>query len=208
MRTPKLKICGITIKEQGKAIAELGADALGFVLYPKSPRYITPEDIKQIVFDLPPFVKTVGVFVNETVDTVATLMKRTGLDLVQLSGDESKEYCDSLSSLSIPWIKGFRMKDETSIAQLSSFQNRYLLLDAWSDDEYGGTGQVFDWTLLKHGMIDNQKLVLAGGINATNVKKAIDQFKPYAIDISSGVEEKPGVKSLEKVAEFVTAMRK
>lgn len=207
MTPPKLKICGITSKEQGITIAQMGADALGFILFPKSPRYLKPEDIKQIVFDLPPFVKTVGVFVNETVDTVGTIMKTTGLDLVQLSGDESKDYCASLTHLSIPWIKGFRVKDQASIDQLSSFRNRYLLLDAWSDDEYGGTGRVFDWNLLNNGTIDKRKLVLAGGINASNVRRAIDHFHPYAIDISSSVEERPGVKSIEKVEKFMAAMR-
>ena len=206
MKIPKLKICGITIKEQAIAIANMGVDALGFILYQKSPRYVHPEAIKQIVFDLPPFIKTVGVFVNETVDTVKSMMDCTGLDLVQLSGDESKDYCESLTNLSIPWIKGFRVKNQDSIKEMSSFNNHFLLLDAWSDDEYGGTGQVFDWSLLKNGTIESQKLVLAGGINASNVRKAIDHVQPYAIDVSSGVEEKPGIKSIEKVTEFISAM--
>ncbi len=206
MNKTKLKICGITQKNQGIAIAELGVDALGFILYKKSPRYIAPPNIKQIVFDLPPFTKTVGVFVNESITDIVSIVKASGIDLVQLSGDETAYYCQELTNESIPWIKSFRVKNQSSIKDLRSFQNRYILLDAWSDKGFGGTGNVFDWSILKEAAVSNAKLVLAGGINAGNVSEAIKRVNPYAIDVSSGVETSPGVKSLEKVIDFIQAM--
>jgi phosphoribosylanthranilate isomerase len=202
MIRPKIKICGITQKEQGIAIAELGADALGFILYPKSPRYLTPDGIKQIVEQLPPFTKTVGVFVNESIEDVASIILKTGLDLAQLSGEESPDFCTALSQAGISWIKSFRVKKSFDFKELHAFPNRYFLLDAWSADEYGGTGTVFDWGLLNKVALDC-KIILAGGINSENVERAIRQTNPYAIDISSGVEERPGIKSLAKVENLI-----
>lgn len=202
MNRPKIKICGITQKEQGIAIAELGADALGFILYPKSPRFLMPERIKEIVGQLPPFTKTVGVFVNEPVEVITSVLSKTGLDLAQLSGEESPAYCAALSQTGFAWIKSFRVKDSFDFKYLQQFPGRYFLLDAWSATEYGGTGKAFDWKLLQQN-VDNHKIILAGGINSDNVEQAILQTHPYAIDVSSGVEERPGIKSLAKVEQLI-----
>lgn len=198
MKPIRVKICGITQKDQAKAICEMGADALGFILYKNSPRYIQPEQIREIIRDLPPFVKTVGVFVNEPATSIAKKMAVAGLDIAQLSGDETIEDCHQLNDLNIKWLQAFRIRDNADLKQVENYPGRYLLLDAWSKDIYGGTGHTFDWKLIEE-LPDRSRIILAGGLNPENIGVAVRTAKPCAIDVSSGVEVAPGIKSLEKV---------
>lgn len=207
MNRPKIKICGITQKKQGIEIAEMGIDALGFILYQKSPRYIAPETIRDIIKDLPPLTKTVGVFVNESIDDLGRIARSASLDMVQLSGDESPDYCSQISALGLPWIKAFRIKDQSSIKQIQYYATDTILLDAWSSDEYGGTGKVFDWSLLRNSSA-LPRIILAGGLTAENATEAVRQVAPYGLDLSSGVEISPGVKSIEKVRLLLDAFNR
>ena len=204
MRRTAIKICGITIKEQAVEISRQPIDAMGFVIYNKSPRFIQPADVKAIVNQLPPFIKRVGVLVNESIESVSTIHKTAGLDLIQLSGDESPDYCAELTAKGISWLKTIRVKDQSSLANLSFFENGWILLDAWSKEEFGGTGKSFDWQIISEG-IDRSRIVLAGGITPENAAIAIKTVQPYAIDVSSGVENSPGNKSIEKVKKLIKA---
>ena len=206
MKRVRVKICGITIKEQALAIAALNVDALGFILYQKSPRYIKPNKIRSIINVLPPFVKTVGVFVNESIADLTEIMLQSGLDLAQLSGDESPDYCRQLPENGISWIRSFRIRDPADLDQTALFPANYILLDAWSDKDFGGTGKTFDWHIIDQ-LPDRYEIILAGGINLENVEKAIKSVQPYGIDVSSGVEESPGVKSIEKVKALLKRIR-
>jgi len=198
MKRVRVKICGITHIEQAKTIAALNVDALGFILYKKSPRSVTEEKIRSIISALPPFVKTVGVFVNEPLENLHDIMLRTGLDLAQLSGDESPAYCQQLTEKRINWIRSFRIKDLADLEETALFQANFILLDAWSDSAFGGTGKTFDWAIIDK-LPQRFEIILAGGININNVEKAIKTVRPYGIDISSSVEEAPGIKSIEMV---------
>ncbi len=205
MKQVRIKICGITQIEQAIAISQLRVDALGFILYPGSPRYISPEKIRKIVEALPPFIKTVGVFVNEPVDSLVAIMQSSGLDLAQLSGNESVTYCHQLTDKGINWIQSFRIRGIEDLDEISMYPGRYILLDAWSKGAYGGTGKTFDWNMLDQ-IQDRSRIVLAGGLNADNVETAIREVKPCSLDISSGVEESPGVKSMEKIITLLDRM--
>jgi phosphoribosylanthranilate isomerase len=201
-----VKICGITLPEQAVAISDLDVDALGFILYPKSPRFIDPGRIASIVETLPPFIKTVGVFVDKPVASLVDNMARSRLDIAQLSGSESEAYGRELTEAGINWIRALRIRSSSDLEQISLYQNRYFLLDAWSKDAYGGTGQTFDWKILEQ-IHDTKKIILAGGINAENVEQAIKDVNPYGLDISSGVEKSAGVKSIELVRSLLGRIR-
>ena len=196
----RVKICGITQIEQAVAISQMRVDALGFILYPKSPRYIAPDKIKPIINALPPFTKTVGVFVNEPAEVIENIMKVAGLDVAQLSGDEPPETFQELTVKGVNWIKTVRIRKEEDLQQLSQSQysNHYLLLDAWSKEAYGGTGKTLDWDRLNL-LQDRSRIILAGGLNAENIATAIRKVRPYGVDLSSGVEISPGIKSISKV---------
>ena len=200
MSRPKVKICGLTDPGQAKAIAELGADALGFILYPKSPRYIEPDRLAALLLELPPFVKTVGVFVDEPLDMLVEIMRSTGLNLAQLHGAESPEYAHELTRQGIPWIKALRVGSAKDLEGLAAYGNGYFLLDAKSEKGMGGTGETFDWSLAKEAA-QKYRIILAGGLSPDNLAQAITQVSPYGLDISSGVEVSPGVKDLDKVAQ-------
>lgn len=207
MKRPKIKICGITTVEQAIEISHLNIDAIGFVLFPPSPRFIKLEKVKSIVASLPPYVTTVGVVVNEPINTIKEMFSKTGLELIQLSGEESPEYCQSLTDLGIKWIKTFRIKKEFDFNILKEFPSKYFLFDAWSKKEYGGTGKSFDWKILNKNLSDYH-IILAGGINEQNVVDAIKTAQPYGIDLSSGVEVKPGVKSINKIKKLIGTIDK
>ncbi len=202
MKRTKIKICGLTQKDQALEIGSMEIDAMGFILYPPSPRYIEPELLKSILLDLPPFLKSIGVFVNEPVDSLVSIVQQTGLDMAQLSGDETPEYCAVLSEKGVSWIKGIRVKDKIDYQLLNTFNSSYFLLDAWSEKEYGGTGKTLNWNEIKHRK-NLKHIILAGGIKPNNVKNAIQKVRPYAIDVSSGVEIEPGIKSLDKVRKLI-----
>jgi len=200
----RIKICGITNFEDAMLAVEAGADALGFVFYAKSPRFVTPHEVQQIVAELPPFITSVGLFVNESAARIRRVMNDAQLDVVQLHGDEPPEDC-LLAPL--PVIKAIRVQDASSLQGAERYQVSALLLDAWSEDHYGGSGLSFDWQLAQR-LAGKRPLILAGGLTPENVAAAVMQVKPYAVDVSSGVEVRPGKKDQQKVAEFIRQVRK
>lgn len=203
----KVKICGITSAEDATVAVEAGADALGFVFYRKSPRYIEPAMARQIIMGLPPLVLPVGVFVNEEQSVVRNLMDDCGLSLAQLHGSESAAYCQELGR---PVLKALRVKDRSAFLALAEFRGRAgvrgFVLDAFSDQAYGGTGQVIDWQLAAEAA-KAANILLAGGLTPDNVQQAIQAVQPYGVDVSSGVEREPGKKDHEKVRAFIRAAR-
>lgn len=198
----RVKICGITNMEDALQAAACGADALGFVFFDKSPRCVTPEQVREIVPQLPSFVTTVGLFVNEAPQTIRETAAFCGLDRVQLHGDESPEDC-LLPPLRV--IKALRVRDAKSLARVDDYPGD-LLLDAWSDRVYGGSGHSFDWQLARD-LSAQRSIILAGGLNPDNVAEAVAALNPYAVDVSSGVELSPGKKDHDKVAEFIRRAR-
>lgn len=200
----RVKICGITNVEDALCAIEAGADALGFVFYEKSPRYVEPLKVRRIVDVLPPFVTTVGLFVNCPAEKISRIMASTRLQVVQLHGDESPAEC-----LLPPYqvIKALRMKNADSLKGAGDFPVSALLLDAWSGRQYGGSGSSFDWQLAAHltGMLP---LILAGGLTPDNVAEAISQVAPYGVDVSSGVEISPGRKDPGKINRFMEQVKK
>lgn len=194
----KVKICGITNLDDALAAAECGADALGFVFYEKSPRYITPETAAHIIKVLPPFISTVGVFVDETNEKINDILHVTGLNIVQLHGDESQEMCDSWSRV----IKAFRIREFTDLERLKDYTVSAYLLDAYDRDMPGGTGQVFNWDIALEAK-NLGKVILAGGLNPDNIARAVTRVRPYAVDVSSGVEKIKGKKDIAKMKLFI-----
>jgi phosphoribosylanthranilate isomerase len=203
----KIKICGITNIEDAEVAVTAGADALGFVMYRKSPRYVEPAVARSIVAGLPPFVLPIGVFVNEDAGAVRTLMDECGFALAQLHGDESALYCQDLGR---PALKALRLKDRGTFLALAEFQGRAnvrgFVIDAFSDQTYGGTGQTVDWTLAAEAA-RSTPILLAGGLTPANVAEAIPLVRPYGVDVSSGVEKSPGKKDPAKVQAFIEAAR-
>ncbi|WP_080887605.1 phosphoribosylanthranilate isomerase [Nitrospira japonica] len=203
----RIKICGITNEEDAAAALLAGADALGFVFYRKSPRWIDPTVAGRIISSLPPFVAAVGVFVNEEVKVVRDLMDGCGLALAQLHGDETAAYCLELAR---PAVKALRIKDRGSFLALAEFQGRAgirgFLLDAYAEDAYGGTGRTVDWALAAEAA-RSASVLLAGGLTPENVAEAIRAVRPYGVDVSSGVESTPGKKDAEKVRRFIQSAR-
>jgi phosphoribosylanthranilate isomerase len=206
-RHTKVKICGITNVEDAAAALESGADALGFNFYRKSPRYIEPAVAKRIVSTLPPLITPVGVFVNEELDTVRSIMDLCGLALAQLHGDETATYCQELSR---PVIKALRLRDRGSFLALAEFEGRAgvrgFIVDTFSETSYGGTGQITDWALAAEAA-KTATIVLAGGLTPANVAEAIRAVRPYGVDVSSGVESVPGKKDHGKIRAFLDAVR-
>ncbi|MBC8287194.1 MAG: phosphoribosylanthranilate isomerase [Nitrospinae bacterium] len=199
----KVKICGMTQLKDAVFAAEQGADAVGFIFYKKSPRSVTMKTVREIILKLPPFVDTVGIFVDESVDRVNKIADYCGLDMVQLHGDESPAFCRKIHRRV---IKAFRVKDLQSIKQLEKYSVSGFLLDTYSDNLHGGTGKTFDWNLAlpakKIGPV-----ILAGGLTPRNIRQAVSQARPYGVDVCSGVEKFPGVKDPEKVRAFLTNIR-
>ena len=195
MRVVKVKICGITNIEDAFDAVELGADLLGFNFYPKSPRYIDPDRALAIIDHLPTYVDTVGVFVNPTVEEMKDMVERSFLNWVQLHGDESPEFCESLDWIGAQIIKAIRVKSAEQIEEVQQYFTDAVLLDAFDRERYGGTGKTFDWSII--GDL-HKRVFLAGGINPDNAVKAIE-VGVYGIDVCSGVESKPGKKDHEKM---------
>jgi len=200
----KIKICGNTNLEDARKAADLGADALGFIFFKKSPRDIASSEARKIISELPPFVQTVGVFVNETVDKVNRTVEYCKLDAVQLHGDESPSYCKKIRARTV--LKAIRVKDLESVTDLDRFPVTGFLLDAYSDAARGGTGQTFDWTLALKAKRSGP-VIVAGGMSPSNVYRAISQIKPYGVDVCSGVEAYPGAKDPAKLEAFFKAVR-
>jgi phosphoribosylanthranilate isomerase len=199
----KVKICGITSLADARAAIDAGADALGFVFYDRSPRYVSPQKAAAIIAGLPPFVQTVGLFVDEEVERVNWTADFCGLDLVQLHGAEPAAYCPDVNRRV---IKAFRVKDAGSLQGIDGYPVAGYLLDAWSPHAPGGTGLTFDWQLARQAA-GARPIILAGGLTPDNVAAAIAQVKPYAVDVSSGVEAAPGQKDHRKINAFIAAVQ-
>jgi phosphoribosylanthranilate isomerase len=196
---PRVKICGITNLEDARHASVCGADALGFVFYPDSPRFIKPQLARQIIAELPPLVTTVGLFVNETPAYIREVVALCGLNTVQLHGDEQPDQC---SYPPCRVIKALRLHDQLGDGLFATYRVAALLLDAYVPERFGGTGHRCDWQ--RAAVVAAQyRVILAGGLNPQNVAEAVRQVRPYGVDVSSGVEARPGKKDPEKVAQFI-----
>ena len=196
----KVKICGITNLADGLVAVEAGADAVGFLFYDQSPRGISVEAAAAVSRQLPPFVMRAGVFVNAPEDLVVRAIRDCGLSLLQFHGDEPPEYCVQFGLMS---MKAFRIRDAASLQALHSYATDAWLLDAYSPDRPGGTGETFNWDLALEARSWGRPIFLAGGLNAENVAEAVRRAQPYGVDVSSGVEAAPGRKDPAKVIAFI-----
>ncbi|MBU0560548.1 MAG: phosphoribosylanthranilate isomerase [Bacteroidetes bacterium] len=193
----KVKICGITKLEDAQLCARLGADAVGFVFYPKSKRYIQPEVAKNIIIRLPFFLMKIGVFVDAEPDEINFIAKDIGLNGIQLHGNEPPDY---ISKIDLPVIKSFRISRVEDFQLTENYANCSILIDSFSHDEFGGTGLSFDWEIIPERM--KSKIILSGGVSINNIKKIFETIKPAAVDLSSSVESEPGVKDHRKLIDF------
>lgn len=195
----RVKICGITNREDALAAVELGADALGFV-FAGSPRQVTKELAKNVIKDLPPFVATVGVFVNEETDAMKSICNFCGIHTVQLHGNEDPSCLKDLQGYKI--IKAFRIRDEADLKPLADYKPHAFLLDSRVEGIMGGTGVPFQWEYARQAH-KYGKVILSGGLTPENIKEAINIVRPYAVDVSSGVESSPGKKDYSKMKQFL-----
>lgn len=200
----KVKVCGITRLEDARSAVEAGVDALGFVFYSQSPRYIHPEKARNIVGRLPPFVISVGVFVNEEASVIRDVIQASGVQVIQLHGDESPAFCRQFPT---KVIKAFRMQETTDLHKtISGYRVDAVLLDTYAPDVIGGTGKSFPWDLATKAKTCGP-VILAGGLTPENVAEAIKRVAPYAVDVSSGVETRPGKKDGARIKDFVQRVR-
>jgi len=195
MLAVKVKICGLTNYKDAFAAADMGADMLGFNFYPKSPRYITPENAAKIIDRLPAFVDILGLFVNDTLEHIEKTIDECNLDWVQFHGDENPQFCQQFGSINVRTMKAIRVKDKRDIKRAEEYFTDAILLDAFDPKKYGGTGLSFDWNII--GNI-SKRIFLAGGINADNVTKAVG-LGIYGVDVCSGIESEPGKKDHAKM---------
>jgi phosphoribosylanthranilate isomerase len=202
----RVKVCGITNDLDARMVIELGAHAIGFVFAP-SPRGITPERARRIICAIPPFVETVGVFVDEDPDRIRHIMGLCGLDLVQLHGDESPDLCREMMPRV---IKAFRVKDESSLSAIGPYRGlvRAILLDTHVKGRKGGTGKTFDWGLAIKAKGFQIPTILSGGLNPANIARAISLVRPFGVDVNSGIEESPGKKSRALMHELMETIAK
>jgi phosphoribosylanthranilate isomerase len=214
MRRTRIKICGITRAEDLRAAVDAGADALGFVFYPQSPRYLTPEQAGRLAAALPPFVSAVALFVNPTLDEVRAVLDAAPVALIQFHGDESAGECARIAdAVRRPFVRAYRVKPDTSALDLLECEREYRAASSWFSgllldtyvDAYGGAGKVFDWSLIPKELAP--RVVLSGGLSVQNATDAVRRVRPFAVDISSGVEQQKGIKDARKVAAFIAAVR-
>jgi phosphoribosylanthranilate isomerase len=199
-----VKICGITRVEDAQAAARSGAHAIGLIFYRPSPRYVTPEKAAEIIRALPPFVTAVGLFVDATAQEVRDVLARAPVDLLQFHGAEAPEFCRQFG---VPYMKAVRVRTGVNLLQYAHDYHdaKALLLDAFVEGLHGGSGATFDWTLVPRSL--PLPVVLSGGLNADNVTDAIRKVRPWAVDVSSGVEAGKGIKDAAKLAAFMTGVR-
>jgi phosphoribosylanthranilate isomerase len=200
MRT-RVKVCGFTCADNARSAAFLGVDAIGLVFYPPSSRHVDIEAAKKIVAGLPAFVSVVGLFVDADEASIREVLKHVAIDCIQFHGDETPDACRLYGK---PYIKAVRMRNDSCLEQVSKdyFDASGLLLDAYDSGAKGGTGSCFDWNLIPEH--SDLPLILAGGLDVSNARKAIEQVRPYAVDVSSGVEFKKGIKDTAKMAAFLS----
>lgn len=203
MRT-RIKICGITRVEDARIAAGLGADAIGLVFYAPSPRNVSLDQARAIIAAIPPFVTVVGLFVDPAQDEVESVLRRCSLGLLQFHGDEAPGFC---CRFGLPYIKAARVRADADLVQcLSPYQAAQgWLLDAYHEQLYGGTGELFDWKLIPPDLA--RPVILSGGLTPDNVGAAVRQVRPWAVDVSSGVEAAKGVKDAAKIAAFIAGVK-
>ena len=201
----RIKICGIKHLNDAQKAVECGADAIGLIFVEKSPRYVSLTEARVIAESMPPFVTVVGLFMNASAETVREALKVVPLNLLQFHGEESPEFCDQFE---MPYIKVLRMRDNANVVAFAQdYPNAAgILLDSYHKDAGGGTGQSFDWDLIPDDV--PLPLILAGGLNSENVAFAIEAVKPYAVDVSSGVESEPAVKDHKKIEQFIKEVQR
>jgi phosphoribosylanthranilate isomerase len=214
MHRTRIKICGITRSDDLRAAVAGGADALGFVFYPKSPRYVTPAQFAALAASLPPYVSAVALFVNAGVDEVRAVVDAAPVALLQFHGDETMEACARIAdAVKRPFVHAYRVKPDTTPIELLECELAYraaspwfsgLLLDTYVD-AYGGAGKVFDWSLIPKELAP--RVVLSGGLSVQNATSAVARVRPWAVDVSSGVEASKGIKDARKIADFIAAVR-
>ena len=202
--TTKVKICGLTSVADAQAAAEAGADMIGLMFYEGSPRHVTVTQAAEIARALPPFVLKVGVFVNPEEAQVLEAIAACGLNLLQFHGDEPSEFCTQFGLMS---VKALRVQNADSLAALENYSTDAFLLDAYSKSGLGGTGEKFNWDLAVAAQKCGKPIFLAGGLTPENVADAVRQVRPFAVDVSSGVESAPGKKDAAKVRAFIAAAK-
>lgn len=200
----RIKICGITREQDLHAVANSGADAIGLVFYEKSPRHVSVQHAARLMRVVPPFVTVVGLFVNPTADYVRQVIATISLDVLQFHGEESPAFCEQFGK---PYLKAIRVKAGVDLVECAARYARAqgLLLDAFVEGTQGGTGESFDWTLIPQNL--SLPVILSGGLHAGNVAEAVKQVRPYAVDVSSGVEVSKGIKDAAKVAAFIKEVK-
>ena len=200
----RVKICGITNEVDALKASRIGAWALGFIFYKKSPRFISPFKAKKIIESLPPFVTPVGVFVNHPGGAIRDIVDHCGLRAVQLHGDEDHHFCHRLKRYNVKIIKAFRVGENFDPKIVEPFHVDAFLFDAFDGDNYGGSGKTLDWNILKQVKTSTDvPIILSGGLNSQNVIEPVNELKPYAVDVNSGVEEFPGKKDQKKMKDFI-----
>ena len=205
MTRTRIKICGITREQDVSAVDEYGADALGFVFYEKSPRHVGVVQAVRLARTVPPFLTVVGLFVNPSADYVREVLANVPLDVLQFHGEEPPEFCNQFRK---PYLKAIRVKPGVDLVECAT---RYagaqgLLLDAYVEGMQGGTGESFDWALIPRDL--PLPVILSGGLHASNVAEAVRQVRPYAVDVSSGVEAAKGIKDAAKIAAFINEVKR
>ncbi len=214
MQHTRIKICGLTRQPDVQAAVGAGADALGFVFYAKSPRYVAPDAVKKMTSGLAPFVTKVGLFVNAVQKEVLDTAEAAGINLIQFHGDENPDFCEQTARLAgLPYLRALGVASDTTAAQLLHLRQQFHQASAVMFDTasagYGGSGQTFDWSILEQCNADaaGPPVVLSGGLSALNVAEAIARLRPYAVDVSSGVELEKGIKDAAKIKAFCAAVR-
>jgi phosphoribosylanthranilate isomerase len=200
----RTKICGITRTEDVQSVAASGADAFGLVFYAKSPRHVTPQQAREVIRAVPPFLSAVGLFVNPAESEVREVLSQVPLDVLQFHGEEEPEFCAQFGR---PYLKAIRVRPGVNLVECAA---RYagaqaLLLDAYVEGTHGGTGASFDWAMIPQEL--PLPVILSGGLDANNVAEAIRQVRPYAVDVSSGVEASKGIKDATKIAAFIKEVK-
>lgn len=210
-RRIRIKICGITRLEDALCAVEAGVDALGFIFYARSPRAIAPQAARLIIEQLPPFVDSVGVFVDEQPEKVEEIIRHGRLGYAQLHGTESPEYCRQLAANSAPCrvLKAIRVGPRTTAAEVAPYADSIqgFLLDTYQKNAVGGTGEAFDWSIIDRLNLE-KPFLLAGGLDIDNIGTALAQVRPYGVDANSGLEAAPGIKRHDLIRQFVTAVRR